>query len=134
MSLFKICLLSTLLFCPFSGAMSVDSKNLRFNWAANDGSFFYSCSHTLQNAEMNDWVVNCGARQFNVHFFLREFSREKAPQKTFEVLYFITGSSNSSQGVWIDIEKESQLQGLSFHQSVDNDSSDLVLYYKSTKK
>lgn len=83
---------------------------------------------------MNDWVVNCGARQFNVHFFLREFSREKAPQKTFEVLYFITGSSNSSQGVWIDIEKESQLQGLSFHQSVDNDSSDLVLYYKPTKK
>ena len=114
----------------FFAHAGIERHQLRFQWAANDGSFYQACTHMVKDKETYDWTVQCGQRVFDVHFFIKEIQRDVQPAKTIEVIYYIVGKSPSSQGVWIHLEKQSPLYGLVFHQSVDNDASDLILNYK----
>jgi hypothetical protein len=115
---------------PINPINPIKPESLKFHWVANDGSFFHSCTHQLESAELNDWRVECGGRTFKVHFLVREVHRNVVPRTTLEVLYFISGSASSSQGVWINLDEDTPIHSLAFHQSVDSDSSDLVLNYR----
>lgn len=123
-------LLTLLLSWSAWAGSGLKSENLRFRWIANDGSFYHHCTHQLIDKELLDWRVDCHQRQFVVHFLVKEIRRQAIPNKTIEVIYYISGHNNSSQGVWINLEKDSPLHSLVFHQSVDNDSSDLVVHYE----
>jgi hypothetical protein len=127
--IFPLAFLLTIAVCTSTHA-AITSESLKFQWVANDGSFFRSCTHHLQDAELNDWKVECEGRTFKVHFLVKEIHRPVTPQTSIEVIYFITGTASSSQGVWINLEQGTPLHSLVFHQSVDNDSSDLVLNFR----
>jgi hypothetical protein len=122
------------LFNPI-GSWALPTPRLKFQYVSFDGGLYLDCRHSLVDPELRDWDVSCGNNQknFRVHFHVKEYVRPVTPAKSIEVVYYIVrstpGTSTSSQAVWIDLEKDSPLSGVTFHQSVDNDTASLILRF-----
>lgn len=123
------------------GKKSVLEENVSFHYSNSEGSIELSCTHYLDDPELNDWDVWCGKgtkmlKHFRVHFLVRQYENKKLSRSAFEVLYWVIdrqqtlGNSFDSSSSWIQFRNLSDLDLLSFSQGIENDYAFLKINFR----
>ncbi|MEN0057276.1 MAG: hypothetical protein AAGB31_00450 [Bdellovibrio sp.] len=115
---------------------AIAEDDVTFTYASNDGTIRLKCTHYFAKPDAHDWDVWCGKgtplfRTFRVHFLVRQFENTETKKSAFEILYWVIDrdqpiqKSFSSTSSWIQFRNLSDLELLSFSQSVENDYASL---------
>ncbi len=113
-------------------------ENMKFEYQDFEGTTRYKCSHSLENALSQDFLVDChdelGAvkRRYRVHLWVTAYHRQISPKLSFEILYWLSDLSNnvvegSGTTTWVNLKDAANLHSLYLSQSVDKNSAGLNL-------
>ena len=115
---------------------------LTFRYTTFDAGSDYACKHFLQDADTQDWDVQCFdtkgivKKHYTVHLWISLYNHPTPPQTSLEILYWLTDLSvpNAAQGsgatTWVNLNPRldaSAINGLQLSQSVDSDTAGLYL-------
>ena len=124
-----------------SGELKITADMLQLDYAQSEGAVSLDCTPTLEDAQSQDWIVQCGegarseTRRYRVHLWVTLYERATTPRQSYEVLYWITdlspgatpAASASSTTIWFNFEDPAKFTQIDLRLGVENDTAGLHL-------
>ena len=102
------------------------AKELKFDFLASDGSYWYDCTHE-KNQAPHSWSVTCKDFKFSLHLLLYQYIRPN--ESTFELHYWADEVSilkqSHTQSTWLTVDKESKVKKILAYLGFQNDATQL---------
>jgi hypothetical protein len=152
MKTLKLLLATSLLFVssfsfavPLPGFKSIGTKEIKeddmtFRWTSADGEISLNCAHVYDKPDAWDWDVYCGKgtnmlRVYRIHLLVREYAKESANKKAFQILYWVTDRNQekpkfNSTSQWIQLNGQADLDFFNLSVGVENDYGTIDVTYK----
>lgn len=116
----------------------ITPDNLKFTYQSHDGEISLKCTHALEDAMSQDWLVTCSdaekemQRTYRVHLWVTAYERQVQPKLSLEILYWVTDITRetpvgSSSTIWFHLNDPSSLNSIQISQGVENDTAGLWL-------
>lgn len=107
-------------------AAEFDHDQLKFDFIASDGSYWYDCKHE-KAPQPHDWVAYCGDYEFHMHIMLIEYQREN--ESTFEFHYWVDEvaklKETHTQSTWITVDKNARPKNIIGYLGFSGDAAQL---------
>ncbi len=119
-----------------TGNLPLKADTLTFSYEPFENGTILTCTHSLEDANAQDWNVTCKnaagntEKSYRVHLWVTSYERTSVPKLSYELLYWVTDKkSGESAGstTWLHLKDASSLYGLDVRQSVDADTAGLYL-------